>query len=53
MKEAIIILTRVPIAGKTKTRLMPVYTAKECAEIHAAFLKDIYTECKKTEKDIF
>lgn len=53
MKEAIIIFTRVPIPHKTKTRLMPVYTPEECAAIHSCFLRDIYSECKKTGKALF
>lgn len=53
MKEAIIIFTRVPIPHKTKTRLMPVYTAEECAAIHSVFLQDIYAVCKKTGKTVF
>jgi len=53
MKEAIIIFTRVPIAGETKTRMMPHLTAKECANLHVCFLKDIAAECKKTGKDIY
>ncbi|MEL3904200.1 MAG: TIGR04283 family arsenosugar biosynthesis glycosyltransferase [Treponemataceae bacterium] len=53
MKDAIIIFTRVPIPHKTKTRLMPVYTPEECAALHSAFLRDIYTAAKKTNKTIF
>lgn len=53
MKDAIIIFTRVPIPHKTKTRLMPVYTPEECAALHSAFLCDIYTAAKKTNKSIF
>lgn len=53
MKDAIIIFTRVPIPHKTKTRLMPVYTPEECAALHSAFLRDIYTAAKKTNKSIF
>ena len=40
-RTAWIIFTRVPEPGKTKTRLMPYYSSKECAELHEAFLKDI------------
>lgn len=53
MKEAIIMFTRVPIPGKTKTRLEGYLSKNQCAKIHSAFLKDIYESCKKTNKDIF
>ncbi len=52
-KNAIIIFTRVPIPGKTKTRLMPCYTPLECAKLHAYFLQDIMAECQKVEADIY
>lgn len=53
MKEAIIIFTRVPIPGQTKTRLEGFLTKNQCAEIHTSFLKDIKNTCEKTGKDIF
>lgn len=53
MSEAIIIFTRVPLEGKTKTRLQGYLTPKECRDIHRCFLKDIYTTCKSTNKNIF
>lgn len=37
-KKAIIVFTRVPIEGKTKTRLMSEYTAKEAAALHHFFI---------------
>ena len=40
--NALIIFTRIPIAGKTKTRLQTKLSPEECAEIHKCFLKDIY-----------
>lgn len=52
MKRAIILFTRVPLAGQTKTRLMPFLTPKECADIHSNFLKDIYANSKKCNVDI-
>ncbi|WP_157152919.1 TIGR04282 family arsenosugar biosynthesis glycosyltransferase [Brachyspira murdochii] len=42
--NAFIIFTRIPIAGKTKTRLQTKLTPDECADIHKCFLKDIYKE---------
>lgn len=40
--DALILMTRVPIPGKTKTRLMKVLTGEECAEIHRCFLLDLF-----------
>ncbi|MBQ0004749.1 MAG: TIGR04283 family arsenosugar biosynthesis glycosyltransferase [Clostridiales bacterium] len=38
--NALIIFSREPLPGKTKTRLMPYYSPEQCAELHRAFLKD-------------
>lgn len=40
-KQAYVIMTRVPEAGKTKTRLMPFLAGEECRDLHEAFLRDI------------
>ncbi|WP_157151549.1 TIGR04282 family arsenosugar biosynthesis glycosyltransferase [Brachyspira sp. SAP_772] len=40
--NALIIFTRIPIAGKTKTRLQKKLSAEECCNLHKCFLKDIY-----------
>lgn len=53
MKEAIIIFTRVPLPGKTKTRLQSMLSGYECAEIHKNFLKDLKNTCEKMGRDIF
>lgn len=53
MKKAIIIFTRVPIPGETKTRMMPYLTKVECAKLHESFLKDILKEASKVDADIF
>lgn len=53
MKQAIIIFTRVPVPGKTKTRLMDTLTPRQCAKLHICFLKDIRRECEKCGADIF
>lgn len=53
MNEAIIIFTRVPIKGKTKTRLEGFLTKEGCRDIHISFLKDIKETCKKIKRDIF
>lgn len=53
MQQAIVIFTRVPEAGKTKTRLMPHLTPKECEKLHICFLQDIRKECEKCSADVF
>lgn len=53
MKRAVIIFTRAPIPRQTKTRMMPYFTPKECAELHECFLKDIRRECDRVKADIF
>lgn len=52
-KKALIIFTRVPEPGKTKTRLMPYFTPKQCAKLHTCFLKDIAKMCGELEEDVF
>lgn len=41
-KNGLIIFTRIPEAGKTKTRLQSKLSKEECANLHKCFLKDIY-----------
>lgn len=53
MDRAIIIFTRVPIPGQTKTRMMPAMSGSGCARLHACFLKDINRECQKTGADLY
>ncbi|CUX31206.1 TIGR04283 family arsenosugar biosynthesis glycosyltransferase [Clostridium sp. C105KSO13] len=53
MKEAILIFTRIPVPGHTKTRMMPYLSEKECAQLHICFLKDIERECQKTGRDLY
>lgn len=53
MNKALILFTRVPIPGATKTRLMPFLTGEECAQIHSCFVKDIYEKAKNVQADIF
>lgn len=40
--NALILMTRIPIPGKTKTRLMEIMSGNECAGLHIAFLKDLF-----------
>ena len=53
MKRAVIIFTRVPRPGQTKTRMMPHLTGEQCARLHTCFLKDIAGQCRDCEADIF
>lgn len=53
MKQAIIIFTRIPLPGKTKTRMMPALTPKQCAKLHECFLQDIKEACGQTGTDVF
>jgi rSAM/selenodomain-associated transferase 1 len=52
MKRAVIIMTKVPLAGTVKTRLHPVLSPEECAALAAAFLQDAFgkaqTVCRRT-----
>lgn len=52
-QNALIIFTRVPVPGRTKTRLMPYLTPKQCAKLHCCFLKDIASVCKGRGTDIY
>lgn len=52
-KRAMIIFTRIPAAGQTKTRLMPYFSPRECAELHTCFLRDIAVQCGQVKADIF
>lgn len=53
MKKAVIIFTKAPIPGQTKTRMMPRFTPKQCAKLHECFLKDMRRECGRVKADIF
>jgi len=53
MKKAIICFTRVPRPGLTKTRLMPLLKAEQCAMLHTAFLLDIAEVYRLSDADLF
>ncbi|MFC2663066.1 MAG: TIGR04283 family arsenosugar biosynthesis glycosyltransferase [Eubacterium sp.] len=52
-KRAVILFTRIPVPGFTKTRLMPYYTPKQCAELHFCFLRDIRRNLSGIDADLF
>jgi glycosyltransferase A (GT-A) superfamily protein (DUF2064 family) len=41
MKTAVVVMSRVPRAGHTKTRLMTKLSGEDCAAFHRACLSDI------------
>lgn len=53
--KALILMTRIPIPGKTKTRLMDIFTGERCAELHECFLLDLFNMFNyiKDHVDIF
>jgi rSAM/selenodomain-associated transferase 1 len=51
--EALILFTRLPLPGQTKTRLMHWLTPEQCAKLHRAMLQDISETLQKTGRDIF
>ncbi|WMM24623.1 TIGR04282 family arsenosugar biosynthesis glycosyltransferase [Tissierella sp. MB52-C2] len=50
--NALILMTRVPLPGMTKTRLMDIMTGEECANLHMEFLKDLFNTFKALKEDI-
>ena len=48
-----ILFTRIPVPGETKTRMMPYLGPEECAELQINFLKDISRQLRKTGADLF
>lgn len=52
MMKALILMTRVPLPGKTKTRLMEIFSGDECARIHTCFLMDLFNIFKFIKDDI-
>ena len=43
---ALVVMTRAPEPGCTKTRMMPVLSAVQCTELHAAMLADVAALCR-------
>ena len=50
--NALILMTRIPIPGKTKTRLMDIFTGEECVEIHKCFLLDLFNIFEYIKEDV-
>ena len=54
-KQALILFTRLPVAGKTKTRLIPYLGKKGARDIHLALLQDfakLYRNFHRKEKEV-
>lgn len=49
MKNAVIIMTKVPVAGNVKTRLQPTLCAEQCAELARRFLRDAVNKANSTK----
>ncbi len=43
-KPVLIVFTKAPVPGRVKSRLMPHLTARQCAELQNAFIKDIMSK---------
>lgn len=52
MRRAVILFTRVPIPGQTKTRLMPFLSGETCAALHSGLIRNAYEACRGTGADI-
>lgn len=53
MKDKVLVLfTRIPTLGKTKTRLEPFLSKDLCVKLQLAFIKDIYNNLKSLGIDI-
>jgi rSAM/selenodomain-associated transferase 1 len=52
MKKTIVIMTKVPQAGKVKTRLQPFLTAQQSAEISICFLQDTEQKARAVTQNL-
>lgn len=52
-KQAIIVFTRLPVAGATKTRLMTRLSGVQCAALHWALLADLAVLLQALDMDLF
>ena len=53
MRRAVICFTRLPLPGRTKTRLLPLLTGAQCARLHTAFLRDLAAVYAAVDADLF
>ena len=52
MRRAIILFTRVPIPGQTKTRLMPFLRGEDCAALHSEFIRNASYACRGVDAEL-
>lgn len=50
--RALIIFTREPEPGRTKTRLMPYLSPEDCAELHCCMIRDIASQAAQLNADV-
>lgn len=50
--KTVILFTRIPVPGRTKTRLETFLSPKSCAQLHMAFIMDIYNNIRDLGIDI-
>jgi len=50
--KALVVMTRIPVPGMTKTRLLTILSPEDCAGIHRSFLTDIIETTTQLEGDI-
>lgn len=50
--KALVLMTRVPVPGRTKTRLMKMISGEECAKLHKCFLLDLFNVFELINDDI-
>lgn len=52
MRRAIILFTRVPVPGETKTRLMPFLSGEDCAALHSELIRSVSQACRGVDADV-
>lgn len=50
--DALVVMTRAPQPGRTKTRMMPRLTPDQCACLHRALLSDLADVCRVLAPDV-
>lgn len=51
--NAIVLMSRIPRPGLTKTRMMPQLTGQQCADLHACFIRDELRSCLSADAETF
>lgn len=53
MTNALILFAMIPVAGKTKVRLMPFLSAEECVCLYSCFTRDICQKATEVNADVY